>query len=72
MPRPTPLTEPDEALLKARLSEYRTTPTADKEAFRDACAKYILRARQLDDSNDLLLELFSAVSPYCALVRDCG
>ena len=61
MPRATSLNATDETLLKARFVEYRGTPPAEKEAFRDACAKYILRARNLDDNNEYLVELFSAV-----------
>nr|VWO98097.1 Zn(2)-C6 fungal-type domain-containing protein [Ganoderma boninense] len=60
MPRVTSLNDADETLLKARLAEYRSTASSEKEAFRQACAKYILRARQLDDSNEYMVELFSA------------
>nr|VWP01974.1 3-isopropylmalate dehydrogenase (3-IPM-DH) (IMDH) (EC (Beta-IPM dehydrogenase) [Ganoderma boninense] len=51
MPDETDLSEQDKSLLQARLEEYRSTPNPTKEAFRIACAKYILRSRQLDDSD---------------------
>ncbi|KAI1784146.1 hypothetical protein LXA43DRAFT_1067020 [Ganoderma leucocontextum] len=60
MPRASDLNNADDTLLKARLVEYRSTPAADKEAFRVACAKGILRARQLDESNEYIVELFAA------------
>ncbi|KAI1796327.1 hypothetical protein LXA43DRAFT_1057650 [Ganoderma leucocontextum] len=60
MPRASDLNNADDALLKASLVEYRSTPTAEKEAFRVACAKGILRARQLDESNEYIVELFAA------------
>ena len=68
MPRPSPLTQTEEALLNARLAEYRSTPAGQKDAFCDACVRYILRSRQLEESNELLLELFSAVSPFAHYV----
>lgn len=61
MARDSDFTETDETLLKARFLEYQSTPAPDKEAFRVACAKYILRARQLDDSDPIYVELFSSV-----------
>ncbi|PIL25436.1 hypothetical protein GSI_13326 [Ganoderma sinense ZZ0214-1] len=59
MPPATTLSDADEALLKARHTEYRAMPTKDKEAFRIACAKYIARSRNLDDSNVYIVELFA-------------
>lgn len=55
------LTDTDLTLLKARLVEYRATPPNEKNTFRVACAKYIIRSRNRDDTDPYLLELFSGV-----------
>ncbi|PIL26692.1 hypothetical protein GSI_11219 [Ganoderma sinense ZZ0214-1] len=45
----TDLNDEEKAYLESCVVNYRTTPTGDKEDFRDNCVKYIMRQRSLDD-----------------------
>ncbi|PIL25595.1 hypothetical protein GSI_11343 [Ganoderma sinense ZZ0214-1] len=54
----TDLSDTETAYLESCLVNYRTTPTSDKEDFRDNCVRYIMRGRSLAD-HEFTFEHFS-------------
>ncbi|PIL28432.1 hypothetical protein GSI_08466 [Ganoderma sinense ZZ0214-1] len=57
-PKPTDLTDTETAYLESCIVNYRSTPTGDKEDFRDNCVRYIMRGRSLAD-HEFTFEHFS-------------
>ena len=59
--RSTSLNEADVAYLQSQIESFRSTPNADKEAFRVACTRHILTGRGLEE-DPCAQELFRGVS----------
>ena len=68
MPPPTPnatdLTEVERTYLRSCIVNYRSTPPAEKEGFRDNCVKYIMRQCTISDTDPYVLQLIRLVSPF--------
>ena len=47
MTRISDFSNADEEYLASRHADYRQTPAAEKEAFREQCAKHIIASREL-------------------------
>ncbi|KAI1783484.1 hypothetical protein LXA43DRAFT_1067601 [Ganoderma leucocontextum] len=58
MPRPSDFSDADEQYLVSQHADYRRTPAAEKDAFRDRCAKHIIRLRELADDDVYIVDLF--------------
>lgn len=61
MTRISDFSDADEQYLTSRHADYRQTPAAEKEAFREQCAKHIITSRDLALDDAYLLDLFLTV-----------
>ncbi|KAI1786440.1 hypothetical protein LXA43DRAFT_1065080 [Ganoderma leucocontextum] len=53
----TDLTDAEEVYLRSCIANYRSTPSTEKEDFRENCARYIMRQRSLEE-NVYIFDLF--------------
>ena len=60
----TDLTDVDRTYLRSCVVNYRSTPPAEKEAFRANCVNYILRQRGVSETDPYALQFIRLVSIY--------
>lgn len=61
-PNITDLSEAEDTYLRSCVVNYRSTPLAEKDGFRENCVKYIMRQRGVNDTDPYAYQLIRLVS----------